>query len=76
KYLHATTAHPLKAGGKRETYIWGKIQLTQGQYQFQPASGSKLSGNLINLAGTNALAIVPIGQTEIALGDPIQVLTL
>jgi molybdopterin molybdotransferase len=71
-YLSAIATQVL-IGGPRETYIWGQISLQQGQYTFQPAPGNQLSGNLINLAGTNALAIVPIGQSAIKAGEPVQV---
>lgn len=64
----------LRSDGKRESYLWGRVQLANGSYQFQLAGGSHSSGNLINLAQTNALAIVPIGQTVIAAGTPVQIL--
>ncbi|MEM8639857.1 MAG: gephyrin-like molybdotransferase Glp [Cyanobacteria bacterium P01_G01_bin.54] len=61
---------PLKAGGKRETYLWGQLQ----DGEFSLAGGSHSSGNLINLAQTNALAVVPVGTTVIEAGDRVQVL--
>jgi molybdopterin molybdotransferase len=66
--------HPLKAGGKRETYLWGQVQVMNGKYEFSLADGSHLSGNLINLAQTNSLAILPIGTTEIPVGDPVDIM--
>ncbi len=75
-YLQAIATQTLITGGQRETYIWGQVKLHQGQYQFEPASGSNLSGNLINLAGTNALAIVPIGQSQIIAGEAVKVLSI
>jgi molybdopterin molybdotransferase len=66
----------LRADGKRETYLWGRVACLNGQLQFQLAGGSHSSGNLINLAQTNALAVIPIGQTQIALGEPLQILLL
>lgn len=62
----------LTAGGKRETYLWG--QLNAGEFQL--SGGSHSSGNLINLAGTNALAIVPVGTTEIPAGATVQVMPI
>jgi molybdopterin molybdotransferase len=65
---------PLKSDGNRESYLWGNLKFNQGQPEFHLAAGSQLSGNLINLAGVNALAVVPIGVTTIGVGEPIQVL--
>lgn len=66
----------LRSDGKRETYLWGRLRSIQGTYKFQLAGGSHSSGNLINLARTNALAIVPIGQTLISAGDPVQIMPI
>jgi molybdopterin molybdotransferase len=64
----------LRSDGKRETYLWGKLHLIDGSYHFQVAGGSHASGNLINLAQTNALAILPVGKTLINPGEEVQVL--
>ncbi|PMB08609.1 hypothetical protein CEN49_09290, partial [Fischerella thermalis CCMEE 5273] len=40
----------------------------------QLAGGSQSSGNLINLAQTNALAAMSVGQTFISSGEEVQVL--
>lgn len=65
---------PLKSDGKRESYLWGQLRLVDGDFEFYLAGGSHLSGNLINLAQTNALAVVPIGQTLISAGETVQIL--
>ncbi|MBD2020677.1 molybdopterin molybdotransferase MoeA, partial [Leptolyngbya sp. FACHB-36] len=72
--VSAKTRHPLKSDGKRETYVWGRLHLIAGQYEFEVAGGSQISGNLINLTGTTGLAIIPVGQTEIAAEATVQVL--
>jgi molybdopterin molybdotransferase len=64
----------LRSDGKRESYLWGKTELVQGQYEFALAGGSQSSGNLINLAQTNSLAMIPIGQTAIAAGETVQIM--
>jgi molybdopterin molybdotransferase len=69
----ALTTTPLTTDGKRERYLWGAVKIIDREYRFTPASGSKSSGNLINLAGTNALAIIPVGTTEINTGDRVEV---
>ncbi len=73
-FLRGKTAQALQSDGKRESYLWGRAQLVAGEFEFQLAGGSHSSGNLINLAQTNALAVVPIGQTQIAAGAPVQIL--
>ncbi len=76
QFVSGITQHPLKAGGKRETYLWGNASLVNGQYQFAIAGGSHQSANLINLAQTNALAIVPIGEKLIAQGSAVTLMLI
>ena len=71
RFVAATTLHDLKAAGKRETYLWGRLNLVAGKYKFALAGGSHSSGNLINLAQTNGLAIVPLGTRLISAGSKI-----
>lgn len=73
-FVTATTAHTLKGAGKRDAYLWGRLQLVNGQYEFKLAGGSHSSGNLINLAQTNGLAIVPAGTPEILAGETVSVM--
>jgi molybdopterin molybdotransferase len=73
-FVKARSRHDLRSDGKRETYIWGQLHLVDGTYEFQLASGSHSSGNLINLAKTNSLAVVPIDKTLIPEGEQVQVL--
>jgi molybdopterin molybdotransferase len=70
----ASTTELLTADGRRERYLWGKVTTTNGENRFTPASGSKSSGNLINLAGANALGVMPIDCTEILPLDRLSVL--
>jgi molybdopterin molybdotransferase len=78
RFVSATTEDPLKAGGSRETYLWGHLTMTDGEQQniFRLAGGSHSSGNLINLAGTNALAVVPVGTSSVAVGTPVRVMLM
>jgi molybdopterin molybdotransferase len=64
----------LRSDGKRETYLWGQLHLVQGEYEFRPAGGGHVSGNLINLVQTNALAMIPLGQTQVEPHAPVLVL--
>ena len=73
-FVQAQTCHDLRSDGRRESYLWGRLLLNAGVYEFHLAGGSHSSGNLINLAQTSGLAVVPIGQTFIPAGEPVQVL--
>ncbi|MBE9006984.1 molybdopterin molybdotransferase MoeA [Fortiea sp. LEGE XX443] len=76
KFVKVRSHDELRANGKRETYIWGRLYLINGVYEFHKAGGSHSSGNLINLAQTNALAVLPVGQTFISPGEEVQALLL
>ncbi len=73
-FVPARSRGELRSDGKRETYLWGQLYLVNGGYEFQLAAGSHSSGNLINLAQTNGLAVLPVGQTSVSSGEPIQVM--
>lgn len=73
-FVEARSQHDLHSDGKRETYLWGQLHLVNGKYEFHLAGGSHNSGNLINLAQTNGLAVLPVGQTFIPAGEQVQVL--
>ena len=72
--IAATSEVELRSDGKRETYVWGQLSLTEGQVVFQPAGGRQVSGDLVNLAGTNGLAVLPQGVTQVAAGARVEVL--
>ncbi|MDJ0730863.1 MAG: molybdopterin molybdotransferase MoeA [Crocosphaera sp.] len=74
--ITVTSHNDLSSNGQRETYIWGQLKLTNGEYGFTSAKGSQNSANLINLGLTNALAILPIGVTTIKQGELVKVLAL
>ncbi|WP_310410622.1 gephyrin-like molybdotransferase Glp [Chamaesiphon sp. OTE_8_metabat_110] len=75
-WIEAIATQDLSADGKRETYLWGKLALSDGRYQFSLAGGTQSSANLINLAGTNALATIPVDTSAIAAGATVRVLLL
>ncbi len=75
-FLKVRSHDELRSDGKRETYLWGKLHLINGVYEFHKASGSHSSGNLINLAQTNALAVLPLGKTLISPQEEVEVLQL
>ncbi len=76
-FVQARSPHDLRSDGRRETYFWGQLRLdAAGIYEFHLASGSHSSGNLINLAQTTGLAVVPVGQTFIPAGELVQVLQI
>jgi len=73
-FLMARSRQSLKASGKRETYLWGQLHATSAGLEFSLAQGSHNSANLINIAGTQGLAVVPVGATEIEAGALVRVL--
>ncbi|MBW4633855.1 MAG: molybdopterin molybdotransferase MoeA [Iphinoe sp. HA4291-MV1] len=75
-FVKALARQELCSDGKRETYVWGELDLKNRIYEFQPASGLQNSGNLINLAQTNGLAVLPVSKTLIAAGEQVQVLQM
>ncbi|WP_071192553.1 gephyrin-like molybdotransferase Glp [Trichormus sp. NMC-1] len=76
KSLKVRSRDELISNGKMETYIWGKLHLVNGVYQFQKAQGNDSSGNLINLTQTDALAVLPVGKTLVSAGEEVFVLQL
>ncbi len=75
-WVEAIASQDLTADGKRETYLWGKLELIDGRYQFSLAGGSHSSANLINLAGTNALVMIPVDVNSIEAGTAVRVLLI
>ncbi len=75
-FLKVRSHDELRSNGKRETYLWGKLHLVNGVYEFHKAGGNHSSGNLINLAQSNALAVLPMGETLISPQEEVQVLQL
>jgi molybdopterin molybdotransferase len=75
-FINAICQQNLKSGGQRESYLWGKLNLKEGEYFFELAGGSHSSGNLINLAQTNALAMIPVGVKLITTGEKIKVMLI
>ncbi|MEB3340704.1 gephyrin-like molybdotransferase Glp [Okeania sp.] len=76
EFVMARSLQDLRSNGKRETYLWGEVSLGNNGYEFQLAMGSHSSGNLINLAGANGLAVVPLNQTLIPAGELVRVLRI
>ncbi|MBF2076307.1 MAG: molybdopterin molybdotransferase MoeA [Synechococcales cyanobacterium C42_A2020_086] len=74
--VSARTQRELRSDGQRESYIWGRLHPVTGSYEFQPAGGAHSSGNLINLAQTNALAILTAGLPPLAAGAEVPVMRI
>ena len=75
-FIKAITQNKLRAGGQRETYLWGQLKVVKGNWEFCLAPGIHNSANLVNLAGTTALAVVPVGTKTVELGEEIDVMLL
>jgi molybdopterin molybdotransferase len=75
-FVKGRSLQDLRSDGKRETYLWGRVEVSAGELQFRVAGGSHSSGNLINLAQTNGLAMIPRGETFVETGAWINILQL
>lgn len=75
-FVWATCQQKLKGAGIRDAYLWGTLQMTETGYEFKPAGGGHSSANLVNLAQTNALAIIPRNGHDIPAGDRLQVMLI
>jgi molybdopterin molybdotransferase len=74
-FIRARARKDLKSDGKRETYLWGQLFLTaEGIYEFDLAGGTHSSGNLINLAQTNGLAVLKSDRPCIDANDWVLVM--
>ncbi len=73
-FVWATATTELRAGGQRETYLWGQLVASATGYEFGQSAGSDSSGNLVNLANTTGLGVVPQGDRQIAIGQSVRVL--
>ena len=73
-FVEAIARQDLRAGGKRETYLWGQLDDEQGRYGFALAGGSHSSGNLMNLAQTNGLAVLGCDRPQIQAGEIVRVM--
>jgi molybdopterin molybdotransferase len=74
KFLTAQTRDILQSKGQREVYFWGRGEIINGSYEFQLARGQYNSANLINLAGINALAVLPRGRAIAQEGERIEII--
>jgi molybdopterin molybdotransferase len=73
QFIKAIALGDLHAQGRRETYLWGNLSLSDGRWQFTPASNHS-SGNPVSLAGTNGLAVLRVNQTYVPSGDEVLVM--
>lgn len=79
QWVEAVTQQALKGGGPREIYLWGRLSPNSEnpcRYDFALAGGSHSSGNLVNLAGANALAVVPVGTEILPQGEIVRVMVV
>jgi molybdopterin molybdotransferase len=74
-FLRANAKQDLKSDGRRETYLWGQLSLSsEGIHEFDLAGGTQNSGNLINLAQTNALAVLRCDRSYVSADDWVTVM--
>jgi molybdopterin molybdotransferase len=76
EFVKAVSRYELRSDGKRESYFWGKLTIVNGMHEFHLAGGSLSAGNLINLAQTNCLAVIRIGEKLVPAGGEVEVLQI
>ncbi len=74
-WSEAVTGVDLRSDNRRESYLWGRVEINNDRQKFMPVAGGHSSGNLINLAWANALVMLPIGQNAVA-GSVVQILLI
>jgi molybdopterin molybdotransferase len=74
-WQEVVTQVDLRSDSRRESYLWGRVEVKGSQQEFRPVAGGHSSGNLINLARANALAMLPIGQS-VEAGGTVRVLMI
>jgi molybdopterin molybdotransferase len=74
-WIEAVTTVNLRSDSKRESYLWGQVEINNNRQEFTPVAGGHNSGNLINLARANALAMLPVGQS-VGAGSAVQILLI
>jgi molybdopterin molybdotransferase len=74
-WLTVVTSVELKADRRRESFLWGNVSLQSQRLTFRPVAGGHNSGNLINLAQANALALLEVNGDR-AIGAEVPVLWL
>jgi molybdopterin molybdotransferase len=74
-WIEAVTTVNLRSDSKRESYLWGQVEINNNRQEFMPVAGGHNSGNLINLARANALAMLPVGRSVDA-GSAVQILLI
>ncbi len=74
QFMWVHSRDQLLGGGPREIYLWGQLLPRDEKWEFVPAPGSFSSGNLVNLAQTTALAVLPVGSRVVESGELVRVL--
>jgi molybdopterin molybdotransferase len=74
--LMAVSGVALRGDSRRDCLLWGQATVAAGQMTFLPVAGGHNSGNLINLALANALALVTVEQGAVAAGATVPILWL
>jgi len=71
----ATLRDDVKAGGKRQLFLWSHCFWQDGGYQVEIPQRQG-SGQARSIAGNNALLAVPIGAAAISSGEKVEVILL
>lgn len=73
--LRVRLAEPVKGGGKRQQFLWGKLSINAGLLSFIPFQRQG-SGQNRSLQAAQALLPVAIGSPDLAAGDEVDIILL
>lgn len=71
----ATLAAPVRGGGKRQTFFWGKVEVKEGRYVFTP-SNVQSSGQNRCMQDAHALLPVPIDSPDLEVGQGVEIMMI
>ena len=65
----------VKAGGKRQMFLWSRCIWQAGGYQVEVPERQG-SGQTRSIAGNNALLVLPVGAEEVSAGEQVEVILI
>ena len=74
-FCRATLAAPVRGGGNRQRFLWGRVEEKNGVYHFTP-SGRQGSGQNRSLQGAQALLPVAAGSPDLAAGEKVEIILI
>lgn len=71
----ATLTCPVRGAGNRQSFLWGRVEESQGHYRFTPSSRQG-SGQMRGLQGAQALLPLAAEGPDLAAGSEVELLLI